>query len=140
MNYQQLIAEHDAIEAAATAVIDIVHAETPRPDAATHALEALATLLRDHLTGEEDVIHATLAATRGGRHAALADRMRAELIELSEDWEGYLYRWHAPRIEREWGGFCRESTDVLGRIHDRVSFETLILYSLALHHGVVPAD
>lgn len=140
MNYQQLIAEHDAIEAAAAAVIGLVTAGAPRPAEAAKGLERLATLLRDHLAGEDDVIHATVAASGDSRHAGLAEGMRAELATLANDWENYLYRWPTPRITREWAEFGRESIEVLGRIHDRVAFETLVLYSLALHHGVVPVD
>ena len=138
MNYQQLIAEHDAIAAACDVVTAIAAHAPPRPADATKGLELLAHLLRDHLAGEDEVIYQTLLRARGGRHAETAARMGEQLVRLKEDWESYLYRWDAAQVAAAWPAFADETADMLGRIRERVTFETMVLYSLAVHLEVVP--
>lgn len=140
MNYRNLIADHEAIEAAAFIVVTLVRPDVPRPRDAIKALHLLAHLLRDHLAGEDVVIYHTVLAAQGGRHADTAARMRDELDRLREDWEAYLYRWGADRIVGEWTEFALQTGAILSRIRERVTFETMILYSLALHLDVVAID
>lgn len=138
MNYLQLIAEHDAIEAACDVAAALAARSPARPADATKALELLAHLLRDHLEGEDEVIYQTLLRARGGRHAEVAGRMGEELARLRDDWESYLYRWDAEHVAAAWPAFADETADMLGRIGERVTFETMILYSMAVHLEVVP--
>ena len=137
VTYRKLIAEHDAIDAAAYVVLSLTRRDARRPVEAAKALEMLAQLLRDHLSGEDAVIYQTILASRGGRHADMAEQMQVELERLKDDWETYLYRWDAVRIDTEWNGFVRDTEAMLSRIRERVTMETMVLYSLALHLDVI---
>ncbi|MHA6722406.1 hemerythrin domain-containing protein [Sphingomonas sp. RS2018] len=140
MTYLRLIAEHNAIDAAADVVVALSKSTTPRPAEAAAALEVLAQLLRDHLSGEEDAIFHTLLAAKGGRHAETAERMGIEFDRLKDDWGSYLYRWDGGSVVARWDEFATETQAMLGRIRERVMFETMMLYSLGVHLEVIAVE
>ena len=140
MNYRNLITEHEAVEAAAFVVVTMARPDVVRTVDAKKALHLLDHLLHDHLAGDGAAVYNTIPATQGGRHAETAERLRVELDRLRDDWEAYLCRWNPARIVRDWTGFALETAAMVGRVRERVAFETMILYSLALRLDAVKVD
>lgn len=135
MTFQKLIAEHEAIEHLAHALIRL-SAGAPRPNAAAEMLEELSQLVRDHLAEEDPIIYA--AAERAtGRHQAAAAMCVDTFETLKEDWGQYLYRWDTAHLVRDWRRFGTETVAMLERLNERVAAETAVLYSLAVHHDLL---
>jgi hypothetical protein len=137
LNYQTLVDEHDAIELASDALIMIARSDAPRPAAASDLLEHLARLVRDHLAHEDPVVYETIEAVKGGRHDLSATTSLAALDELRYGWTQYLYRWERDSVAARWEQFGDQREDMLGKVHARVAAETAVLYSLAVHHGIL---
>ena len=140
MTFQKLIAEHEAIESLAHALIRM-SVGAPRPHAAAEMLEELSQLVRDHLAEEDAMIYAVVERANGGRHHSAA-AMSAETFEaLKEDWGQYLYRWDHQHLVDDWRRFGTETVAMLERLNERVAAETAVLYSLAVHHDLLaPGD
>lgn len=140
MDYQTLIAEHEAIEHAAHALIRLT-AGKPRPEMASHMLEDLAELVRDHLSHEDPIIYETGRLIAAGRHGDAAGASLAALEALKADWADYLLHWNPEAVANDWPRFAVDSLSMLERLKERVALETSVLYSLAVHHQVLaPGD
>jgi hypothetical protein len=137
LDYDTLVAQHEAIDAATQVLLALSVKTVPRPVEAASMLSVLAVLVRDHLSAEDPVIYETVAVTCGTRHGEAAALSAREFERLKHDWTDYLRRWTAPAIAANWVGFVEESHGMLGRLRERVMRETAILYSLAHHYEVV---
>ena len=137
MTYLDLMADHYVIEALAHELLDLARAPGPQIDAASDALQMLAEAVRDHLAVEDPMLYATAIAVDGSRHDGIVTATIGDLEALKECWTRYLYRWDRPHITRAWALFGEETEIMLDLLKDRVARETAILYSLALHHGVI---
>jgi hypothetical protein len=140
MDYSGLVADHEAIDQVVQRLLRMIRAGDARPTVAARILETLAEMIRDHLAVEDPIIYATVAATSGARHEPIAKASVGELEMLKEDWVQYLYRWDVERIAADWPAFSADTGAILGRVSDRVSRETAILYSLAVHYNVIAAN
>lgn len=136
MDYHTLIAEHEAIEHAAHALIRLTTGK-PRPEMASHMLEDLADLVRDHLSHEDPIVYETAKAMAAGRHGGTATASLAAFEELKGDWGDYLLHWNPETVAGDWAQFAEESVHMLERLKERVAVETAVLYSLAVHHKVL---
>ena len=137
MTYLELMDDHTVIEGLGQELLELVCCATPQADAASATLEMLAEIVRDHLAVEDPLIYQTAIAVDGGRLGALVTASIDDLAELKDCWTRYLYRWDRDHVARAWAVFGKETVTMLGQLDDRVARETAILYSLALHHGVI---
>jgi hypothetical protein len=140
VSFERLYADHLAIERVAKALLMLVGATRPDPVQALRRLEQLTGLVRDHVAEEDPVIYATVEASERARHGHTAATLAEEFERLKEDWSDYCYRWDAAHVVADWAGFARETRAMLGRLQERVTWETSVLYALAVHHGVLRAD
>ena len=137
MTYLDLMADHHVMEALAQELLDLTRAPAQQIDAASDTLQMLAQAVRDHLAVEDPMLYATAIAADGSRHDGIVTATIDDLEALKECWARYLYRWDRLHITRQWALFGEETRIMLEQLKDRVARETAILYSLALHHGVI---
>jgi hypothetical protein len=135
--YRRLIDEHVAIERAAELVASIARQGPGAAAEASAAMERLARLVRDHEAAEDPLLYATGVATRGGRHAEAAADAAAAYELLGEDWAEYLYRWTPEAIAADWLRFRAATEAIVRRLHERLAYESEVLYSLGLFHGIL---
>ena len=139
LDHVTLIAQHDAIDAATQTLLALIANRASQPAEASRVLGLLATLVRDHLRFEDPVIYETVVATSDTRHGAIAAMSAEEFARLKQDWTRYLARWKEAEVAADWEGFVADSRPMLERLRERVAVETMILYSLAEHYGVIDA-
>lgn len=138
MSYQRLMQDHATIEAL---IADLLHATAgeAHPARASALLERLAVVVRDHRAREGAVLRATMESAAGDRHAATAVAAMHDVGELEEDWSQYLYRWSPDAVAGQWPLFCRVTAVMMPMVRAELAREAGILYSLAVHLGVLAA-
>lgn len=137
ISYHHLISEHDAIEAAAMQVIADLDGADTLDSIVYGSLDTLARLVRNHLAGEEDILthldqkHLTGPWVQAWMAAA------KEFDALKADWLSFLDEWDLAAIERQRSSFATRARAILGRLNERVRFETSIFYAAALQSGAI---
>ena len=139
MNYETLAIERAELQLAIDRLIARTRAEKPQPIDASRELRRLVALVHTHLSHAEPMVYAAAAAARGSRHAAVAKDALAELATLKEEWCDYLYRWNGAAIASDWPRFADETAALLSPLNARIRSELAILFSLAVHLGLMPA-
>lgn len=139
MNYETLAIERAELQLAIDRLVARAQPARPQPAAASRDLRQLVALVHTHLSHAEPMVYAAATAARGSRHAAVATAALAELAALKEEWCDYLYRWNSVAIARDWPRFANETAALLSPLNARIRSELAILFSLAVHLGLMPA-
>jgi len=139
VTYADLLADHEVMERLARSLLDLLREPSPQVDAACLTLRRLAIRVRDHLVAGEPMVRATLVAADGTRHVQLAAVSIEYWAAFSELWSLYVYRWDKAHIALDWAAFDEETATVVAQLLEWIMRQATILYSLALHHGVIAA-
>ena len=139
VNYEMLAIERAEVQLAINRLIAMTRMTRPDPMSASRTLLHLVKLVRRHLAHAEPMVYATAAAARGGRHEAVAAASLNALAALKDEWCDYLYHWDASAITADWPRFADETRALLEPLNDRIRSELAILFSLAVHLGLMPA-
>ncbi len=136
-SYRQLLDEHEMIECAAGALLNDVTDSRTDPAALSAQLSALARIVEDHITVEDDVIGGFDADQLAGPWTdAWVDGVAA-FDRLKADWVLYLRAWNQAAIERDVTGFRAASEAILPRLRERIQIETTAFYAAALQTGAI---
>lgn len=136
-SYKQLITEHDAIEAAANALLAAVDKGYASSTDLAVQLHTLAIVVEDHVE-REDLIIAGLDETQLSGPWIEAWREGADaFVRLKSDWTKFLKAWNAEAIQDDRIGFKADAHTILGRLRDRVQLETRAFYATALQTGAI---
>ena len=134
MNYQDLISDHDRIDALTAKLEIAVQAENPEQTSAVMLLGDLERLVAAHLDKEDSFIYPDLVRSRDPADAA---SLVVEFESLKQDWGSYLAVWREGVTADEWLNFQASTLGMLQRLRERVMKETGLLYSLALREGMI---
>jgi len=136
-SYKQLVTEHDAIEAAANALLAAVNKGFASSTDLAVQLNTLAVLVKDHVE-REDMIIAGLDETQLSGPWIEAWREGADAFaRLKSDWTRFLKTWNAEAIQDDRIGFTADAHAILDRLRDRVQLETRAFYATALQTGAI---
>ena len=137
MSYERLIDEHDAIDAIANRLVEIVQSDRPAEMAAHGLMADLAISVHDHLRAEDRTVYGPLLALQ--QQKPLRTEVEFEMLfeELRCDWEVYLSEWTIECIEADWPTFQAETVAIMKRLRERVQIETSLIYPLALQQGTI---
>ena len=137
MNIDQLIKEHDYLDALAAELESCLSLPS---DAASDAISIRARFsaeLATHLAGEDSAIYGRSAASNDNRLIDEADQMQRELEALRIDWFAYLSEWTDDVIEGDWETFGIETRVMMARLRTRIQRENACLLPLALQRSVL---
>lgn len=134
---EQLIVEHEALEAIALQLEAEVRRAEPRLSTVLTLRARLSISLNAHLIGEDAAIYPMLAASAHAVAADTADSFVTELACLRVDWNAYLEEWGEDAIESDWTNFAQETVAMMGRLRARVARENACLIPAALQRSVV---
>ena len=112
MSYQRLVAEHDRMEVMIDTIIALTEASPAAPAAASRELVSLATLVRDHLREEDELLYRTIAKA-SQRPSAEAEQLIFEFEALKADWGDHIRGWGRECIAADWNGLRQETAAVL---------------------------
>ena len=133
LSYQQLVDDHDRIEAIADTILEMTQA--PKPDAAAIAtrLAELAIVVADHLGQEDGLLYPRLVTSGDGKQQRIGEQFEL----LKRDWLEYLREWPVETITADTPAFAAETAEILLRLKTRVRLESDLLYSSALRNGKI---
>ena len=137
MSYEQLIREHDAIEALANKLISLANGSDPKPEQAGSIISKLAENLRNHLDWEDVEIYPELLRSRNREDHNVADRFTGELNNLKFAWRTFLMSWNEKTISEHWDMFQSEAITMMRRLSERTRNETTLLYPLTLQRSII---
>lgn len=138
ITFQQLVADHDAIEALARALAASV-AEPGGEDELVLGgkLDGLARQVEEHLARESGLVEPMVGQLRAGGGEAEADRLTGDLDRLKTDWRTYLDRWTPARIRADRDGFRVATGAMMPRLAAQVRLESEVLYAPALQKSLI---
>lgn len=134
---EQLIVEHDELEAIALQLEEQVRRAEPRLAVVLTLRARLSIALNAHLIGEDAAIYPQMAASTHAAQADTADSFVTELACLRVDWNAYLEEWGEDAIESDWTNFAQETCAMMGRLRARIARENGCLIPAALQSSVV---
>lgn len=91
--------------------------------------ELIFTAIR-HLKAEDWVLYPRLLVSTDLRVARTARVFSNEMGSLAKEFTTYAQFWGTSAIERDWAGYCRETTRILGDLTQRITREHTDLYPL----------
>ncbi|WP_242154119.1 hemerythrin domain-containing protein [Sphingomonas sp. BAUL-RG-20F-R05-02] len=134
MNYQDLIDDHDQIDAFSEQLEMMVRHQDGTSSDVNALIGRLAAIVTDHLCKEDSFIYPQLAASSDpADSASLID----EFEEIKRDWQMYLAAWQAGEPSNNWEKFRSSTLGMLARLRSRVMKETGLLYGMALREGLI---
>ena len=92
-------------------------------------LELTAALV-GHLKTEDWMVYPRLIASRDKQVAATARIMADEMGGLAAEFAAFSEAWGATEINRDWPGYRRSATDMIGALARRIARENRELYPL----------
>jgi iron-sulfur cluster repair protein YtfE (RIC family) len=104
-------------------------APPPTTELFTLRLE-LTSALVGHLKTEDWMVYPKLIASRDKQVAATARAMAAEIGGLAADFAAFSEAWGATEIARDWPGYRRAATFMIGALAKRIARENRELYPL----------
>jgi hemerythrin superfamily protein len=131
LSYQQLVDDHDKIEAIADTILDMTRATPPDPVAIATRLTELAIVVADHLGQEDALLYPRLVRADDGKERRIGEQF--DLLKV--DWMEYLREWPLEAITADNATFAAETAEILVRLKSRVRLESDLLYSSALRNG-----
>ena len=90
----------------------------------------LTSALVGHLKTEDWMVYPGLIASRDKQLAATARAMAEEMGGLASDFSAFSEAWGATEIGRDWPGYRRAATNMIGRLARRIARENRELYPL----------
>ena len=136
MSYQRLLAEHDAIEALALSLRDVLAGTVANAGAAVALLEDLSRAIEEH-HHEEQAVYCRLRAAGGPAAADLIESFTRQCDAQDAEWRTYVGEWGRDCIVADWEVFREETTVVLVRLHERLRTEASTIYPVALQRGAI---
>jgi hypothetical protein len=128
---EELRRDHEMIDLLSRTLYELI-AEQAGPSALANALDALVTLVRDHLDREDSMIYTLAMRALPGIAETAIIAARAEFERLKIDWQHYLTLWDERAIAADSLGFARASRAMLPRLSDRIRLEQQLLVAIAL--------
>nr|WP_299911779.1 hemerythrin domain-containing protein [Sphingomonas bacterium] len=136
MTFEQLMREHDEIDAHTRRLEECCAVQAPAIAEVVAARGALRIALEEHLAHEDEALFGRLmTANRASAEAVHA--FAAEFGQLRADWGAYLSDWSAAWLADDWDGFRQETAALMSRMRDRTRQETELLYPLALRTAAI---
>lgn len=135
--YRQLIEDHEAIEAAAIALLSDLKDPDVSAEALSLQLVDLARVVEDHIAVEGEVVNGVDPSRLNGPWVEAWHDGMAAFERLRRDWIAFIYRWSTSTIEGDRTGFQRDAEAILGSLRERVQLETRAFYATALQVGAV---
>jgi hypothetical protein len=136
MTFEQLLREHDAIDALTERLEACCRSSRPDPEGAVRLRTAIKDAFDSHLDHEDVAIYAELLKS-GGQSAETIRHFEDKFARLGADWERYLTEWDAECLAADWDTFREETTVLMARVRERTREETSLIYPLALQKGVI---
>lgn len=134
---EQLIVEHEELEAIAAQLEEQVRRAEPNMPAVLALRARLSVELNNHLIGEDAALYPKLAASNDATMSGAADSFQSELATLKVDWAAYLEEWCDDAIDSDWPNFAEETLAMMARLKTRIARENACLIPAALQRSVV---
>jgi hypothetical protein len=136
VTFEQLMREHDEIDAHTRRLEECCAATVPPIAQVIAARDALRAALEAHFDHEDEALFGRLM-TANHASAAAVNAFADEFGQLRADWGAYLSDWTAAWLADDWDGFRRETAALMARMRDRTGQETGLLYPLALKTAAI---
>jgi len=137
LTYNILVAEHLGIEAAAIAICDSLEGEEALSGALFTGLDNLKNLVKAHLHNEEALLSGLSQAQIDDSRLQLWIAAANDFDRLRSDWLSFLAEWDLNTIERGRAEFAVSARSILGRLTERVRFESETFYVVAVQSGAL---
>jgi len=123
-----LLNQHDELRALSSRLDALVRQPVPDPKSLSPIRHAMSSLMRKHLTLEDELVYSPLRA-----HAETSAEMRrsdADLAPRRQAYSSHVVAWTPERITSDWSGYRRGVTVLTEGLTSRIDYETDILYPL----------
>jgi len=137
LTYNHLVAEHQDIEAAAILICGSLEGTETLSRTLFTGLDNLNNLVKAHLHNEEALLGSLSQDQINDSRLQLWIAAANDFDRLRSDWLSFLAEWDLDTIERRRAGFAISARSILGRLTERVRFETATFYVVAVQSGAL---